>query len=160
MTDHVDSASGPEVVIYADGACSGNPGPGGWGAVLRCPEQKLVKRMSGAEPETTNNRMELTGVIQGLRALKTPCRVTVVTDSRYVVDAFRAGWLRNWLRNGWKTANKQPVKNSDLWRELMDAMALHDVKWQWIRGHAGHTENEEADKLAVEARLKIERSKE
>ena len=155
MTDHVDSASGPEVFIYADGACSGNPGPGGWGAILRCPEQKLVKRMSGAEPETTNNRMELTGVIQGFRALKTPCRVTVVTDSRYVVDAFRAGWLRNWLRNGWKTANKQPVKNSDLWRELMDAMALHDVKWQWIRGHAGHSENEEADKLAVEARLKL-----
>ena len=157
MAANNDSGFGPEVFIYADGACSGNPGPGGWGVVLKCPEQNLVKRMSGAEPETTNNRMELTAAIQALRTLKTPCRVTVVTDSRYVADAFRAGWLRNWLRNGWKTANRQPVKNSDLWRELMDAMAPHRVEWEWIRGHSGHPENEIADSLAVEARLRYER---
>lgn len=143
------------VFIYADGACSGNPGPGGWGAILKCPDRGLEKRLSGAEPATTNNRMELTAVIQGLRALKRPCRITVTTDSRYVVDAFRAGWLNNWQRNGWKTASKQPVKNEDLWRELMAAMALHQVRWEWIRGHAGHPENEIADRLAVEARQKI-----
>ena len=155
MTQPSKPFSGPEVFIYADGACSGNPGPGGWGAILKCPSQKIEKRLSGAEPNTTNNRMELTGVIQALLALKTPCRVTVVTDSRYVIDAFKAGWLNNWLRNGWKTASKQPVKNSDLWRELMQAMEQHQVEWEWIRGHAGHVENELADSLAVEARQRL-----
>ncbi len=143
------------VELYADGACSGNPGPGGWGTILRCREQNLIKRMSGAEKNTTNNRMELTAVIEGLKALKVPCRVVITTDSRYVVDAFEKGWLRNWQKNGWRTASKQPVKNEDLWRALMDAMAPHQVRWQWIRGHAGHPENEMADQLAVAARLKI-----
>ena len=146
-----------EVHIFADGACSGNPGPGGWGAVLKCPGLDLEKRFSGAEAETTNNRMELTAVIRGLLALRRPCRVVVTTDSRYVVDAFGKGWLRNWQKNGWRTAAKQPVKNEDLWRELMAAAAPHQVSWQWIRGHAGHAENELADRLAVEARLALGR---
>lgn len=144
-----------EVFIYADGACSGNPGPGGWGVLLACPALGMEKRLSGGEPNTTNNRMELTAAIEGLKALKRPCKVTITTDSRYVCDAFRAGWLANWQRNGWKTASKQPVKNIELWQELMAAMEPHDVKWAWIRGHAGHRENEIADQLAVEARERI-----
>lgn len=150
-----DTGSMPEVFIYADGACSGNPGPGGWGALLKCPGQDLVKHMSGAEPNTTNNRMELTAVIEAFKALKTPCSVTVVTDSRYVVDAFKAGWIRNWLRNGWKTAGKQPVKNVELWQELLAVSQNHRVTWEWIRGHAGHPENEIADALAVKARKEL-----
>lgn len=146
-----------EVFLYADGACSGNPGPGGWGAILLCPALSLEKRLSGAEAETTNNRMELTAVIAGLGALKKPCRVVVTTDSRYVVDAFAKGWLANWERNGWRTASKQPVKNEDLWRRLRGAMAPHAVSWQWIRGHNGHPENEAADALAVEARTALVR---
>lgn len=146
---------GPEVYIFADGACSGNPGPGGWGAVLKCPALKVEKHLSGAEAKTTNNRMELTAVIQGLRALNKPCPVVVTTDSRYVVDAFQKGWLANWQRNGWRTASKQPVKNEDLWRELMTVAWPHQVRWEWIRGHAGHPENEMADRLAVEARLAL-----
>lgn len=141
--------------LYADGACSGNPGPGGWGVVLKCPARDLEKQLSGGEAATTNNRMELTAVIQGLQALKKPCRVVVTTDSRYVADAFRAGWLDKWQRNGWRTANKQPVKNEDLWRELLAATQRHRVSWEWIRGHAGHPENEIADKLAVAARLRL-----
>ncbi len=146
-----------EVLVFADGACSGNPGPGGWGAILKCPALGMEKRLSGAEPGTTNNRMELTAVIEALRALKRPCRVVVTTDSRYVVDAFRARWLENWQRNGWKTASKQPVKNEDLWRELLAAMKPHQVRWEWIRGHAGHPENELADELAVAARMSLKR---
>lgn len=141
-----------EVHIFADGACSGNPGPGGWGAILRCPGTDMEKELSGAEESTTNNRMELTAVIEALGALKRPCKVTVTTDSRYVVDAFRARWINNWQKNGWKTAGKQPVKNEDLWRRLLDAVKPHQVTWQWIRGHAGHEENERADRLAVAAR--------
>lgn len=144
-----------EVHIYADGACSGNPGPGGWGAVLKCPALGLEKHLSGAEPATTNNRMELRAIIQGLKALKKPCRVVVTTDSRYVVDAFQKNWLANWQRNGWRTASKQPVKNEELWRELLASARPHQVRWQWIRGHAGHPENELADSLAVAARLKL-----
>lgn len=142
----------PEILLFADGACSGNPGPGGWGAILRSPAQNVEKRMSGGERNTTNNRMELTAVIEGLKALKKPCNVTVTTDSRYVVDAFEKRWLLNWQKNGWRTASRQPVKNEDLWRALMDAMRPHRVQWQWIRGHAGHPENELADSLAVAAR--------
>lgn len=155
MNKSGDTQPDTEIFIYADGACSGNPGPGGWGTILKCPNLKLEKRLSGAESNTTNNRMELTAVIQGLSALKKSCRVLVTTDSRYVVDAFEKKWLNNWQRNGWRTASKQPVKNEDLWRALMQAMAPHRVRWQWIRGHAGHAENEEADRLAVEARLAL-----
>lgn len=160
MTDSGAAVGGggdDEVLLYADGACSGNPGPGGWGAVLKCPALGLEKRLSGAEAGTTNNRMELTAVIGGLSALKKPCRVVVVTDSRYVVDAFAKGWLANWLKNGWRTASKQPVKNEDLWRRLLEAAAPHAVRWRWIRGHAGHPENEEADSLAVAARTALAR---
>lgn len=144
------------VQLFADGACSGNPGPGGWGAVLKCPELNIEKHLAGAEKNTTNNRMELTGVIRGLLALKTPCDVVVTTDSRYIVDAFEKRWLANWQRNGWRTASKQPVKNEELWRELLAAMQPHKVSWQWIRGHNGHPENELADSLAVAARLELE----
>ena len=147
--------AGAEVFIYADGACSGNPGPGGWGAVLKCPAADRELRLSGAEPETTNNRMELTAVIQALSALKRPARVAIATDSRYVVNAFQDGWIANWLRNGWRTADRKPVKNADLWRELLEAMRPHQVAWRWIHGHAGHPENELADQLAVAARLKL-----
>lgn len=150
MSDNAD-----EVHIFADGACSGNPGPGGWGAILKCPGLGVEKELSGGEKATTNNRMELTGVIEALRALKRPCRVTVTTDSRYVADAFRARWIEKWQRNGWRTAGKQPVKNEDLWRALLDAMRMHQVSWKWIRGHAGHAENERADQLAVAARLAL-----
>lgn len=151
------SGKRPVVHIFADGACSGNPGPGGWGAVLKCPELNLEKRLSGAEKNTTNNRMELTAVIQGLRSLKVPCDVVVTTDSRYVVDAFQKNWLANWQRNGWRTASKQAVKNEELWRNLLAAAAPHTVSWQWIRGHNGHPENELADGLAVAARLELDK---
>ncbi len=149
------SPSEPEVHLYADGACSGNPGPGGWGTILKCPALNLEKQLSGAEGDTTNNRMELTAVIEGLKALRTPCRVTVTTDSRYVVDAFEKRWLVNWQKNGWRTASKQPVKNVDLWQALLEAARPHRVGWRWIRGHAGHPENERADSLAVAARLAL-----
>lgn len=145
----------PEVHIFADGACSGNPGPGGWGAILKYPAKKKEKRLSGAEADTTNNRMELTAVIQALSCLKIPCSIVITTDSRYVIDAFKAGWIKNWLKNGWKTASKQPVKNDDLWKQLIRLVEPHSVTWQWIRGHNGHPENEEADRLAVEARKNI-----
>ncbi len=144
-----------EVHIFADGACSGNPGPGGWGAILKCPTLNMEKHLSGAAGDTTNNRMELTAVIEGLKALKTPCDVTVTTDSRYVVDAFEKRWLVNWQKNGWRSASKQPVKNIDLWQALLEAALPHRVRWQWIRGHAGHPENELADSLAVKARLAL-----
>lgn len=158
MSDDSSRPAGPEIQIYADGACSGNPGPGGWGTVLKCPELGIEKHLSGCEANSTNNRMELTAVIQGLLALKKPCRVVVTTDSRYVVDAFQKRWLDNWQRNGWRTASKQPVKNEELWRSLLAAVRPHSVRWQWIRGHAGHPENELADSLAVSARLSLHRT--
>lgn len=153
MAETSPAQNEPEVHIFADGACSGNPGPGGWGAVLKCPALGMEKHLSGAEPDTTNNRMELMAIIQALKALKKPCRVVVMTDSRYVVDAFQKNWLANWQKNGWRTASKQPVKNEELWRELLATAWPHQVRWQWIRGHAGHPENELADSLAVAARL-------
>lgn len=133
------------VDIYSDGACRGNPGPGGWGVVLRYRDHE--KRLHGGEPETTNNRMELTAAIKGLEALSRPCKVRVTTDSKYVRDGITQ-WLPNWKRRGWKTANKQPVKNRDLWQHLDELAAKHDVEWHWVRGHAGHPENELADQLA------------
>jgi len=133
------------VEIFTDGACSGNPGPGGWGAILRW--RGIEKELAGAEPATTNNRMELMGAIQALEALKRPSAVVLYTDSRYVHDGITR-YLRNWLKNGWKTADKKPVKNDDLWRLLEVEAARHDIHWKWVRGHAGHPENERADALA------------
>ena len=133
--------------IFTDGACSGNPGPGGWGAILRCRGQE--KCLKGGAAHTTNNRMELTAAIEALRALKRPCRVDLYTDSRYLRDGITS-WLARWKANGWKTAAKKPVKNADLWRALDDALARHEVRWHWVRGHAGHDENERADRLANE----------
>jgi ribonuclease HI len=133
------------VEIFTDGACSGNPGPGGWGAILRLGAHE--KELSGGDPATTNNRMELMAAIEGLNALKKPSAVTVHTDSRYVMDGAMT-WLKNWKTRGWKTADKKPVKNEDLWRALDDAMARHQITWKWVRGHAGHVENERADALA------------
>ncbi|SDH82197.1 ribonuclease HI [Roseospirillum parvum] len=133
------------VDLFTDGACSGNPGPGGWGAILRFGERE--KELSGAERQTTNNRMELAAVIHGLAALKRRCRVRVHTDSTYVQQGMQS-WLAGWKAKGWKTASKKPVKNEDLWRQLDDLAGRHDVSWHWVKGHAGHPENERADALA------------
>lgn len=133
------------VDIFTDGACSGNPGPGGWAAILR--SGNAEKEIFGGETHTTNNRMELTAVIRGLEALKRHSLVTVHTDSRYVMDGVTQ-WLKRWKSNGWKTADKKPVKNDELWRELDALCARHDVRWRWVRGHSGHDENERADSLA------------
>lgn len=133
------------VVIYTDGACSGNPGPGGWGAILRFGEHE--KELSGGEQETTNNRMELTAAIQALNALKRPCVVDLYTDSTYVRSGI-SEWMNGWKARGWKTADKKPVKNADLWQELDVARDRHDVTWHWVKGHAGHPDNERADELA------------
>ncbi|MGI6851433.1 ribonuclease HI [Mesorhizobium sp. 1B3] len=133
------------VEIFTDGACSGNPGPGGWGAILRY--KGKTKELSGGEPETTNNRMELMAAIQALGALKEPCKIDFYTDSNYVKDGI-GGWIEGWKRNGWKTAAKAPVKNAELWRALDEARKRHEVTWHWVKGHAGHPENERADELA------------
>ena len=138
------------VHLATDGACKGNPGPGGWAAVIRAGDKE--KELSGGEKLTTNNRMELTAAIKGLEALKRPCRVVLSTDSRYVMDGLTK-WLAGWQRNGWKTAAKQPVKNADLWQELVAAAAPHRIRWEWVKGHAGHPENERADKLASDAAI-------
>ncbi len=142
-----------DVHLYTDGACSGNPGPGGWGAVLVTDGSAGMreKTLSGGSPATTNNRMELTAVIEALRALKRPCSVVVHTDSQYIANAFGQGWLERWQRNGWRTADKKPVKNKDLWQDLLQASVPHSVRWEWLRGHAGHPRNEQADRLAVAA---------
>ena len=136
------------VEIATDGACKGNPGPGGWGALIRMGTRE--KELSGGEKLTTNNRMELTAAIEGLNALKRPCRVTLSTDSRYVMDGLTK-WIHGWRKNGWKTADKKPVKNADLWQALIEAAAPHRVEWQWVKGHAGHPDNERADRLASDA---------
>ena len=133
------------VEIFTDGACRGNPGPGGWGAILRY--RGVEKELSGGEPATTNNRMELTAAIAGLEALKRPCRVAVYTDSQYLRDGITR-WLPAWKARGWKTADKKPVKNVDLWQRLDLARAPHEITWHWVRGHTGHPENERADALA------------
>jgi ribonuclease HI len=139
-----------EVVIYTDGACSGNPGPGGWGAVLQW--NGTVKELHGGEPQTTNNRMELMAAIQALEGLSRPATVQLYTDSKYLLDGITK-WIHGWQRNGWRTAAKQPVKNADLWRRLVEAMDGHQISWQWVKGHAGDPGNERADELA---RLGIE----
>ena len=133
------------VIIYADGACRGNPGPGGWGAWLKSGAHE--RELFGGEPRTTNNRMELTAVIQALAALKRPSAVVVYTDSEYVKNGITT-WIHGWKKRGWKTAGKDPVKNEDLWRTLDALAAQHKIEWHWVRGHAGHVENERADELA------------
>lgn len=139
------STSKKQVEIYTDGACRGNPGPGGWGAVLRFGEHE--RHLYGGEAETTNNRMELMAAIQALESLKEPCNVQLTTDSVYVQKGI-SEWLANWKRKGWKTANKKPVKNVDLWQRLDLARGPHEVEWLWVKGHSGHPENELADQLA------------
>ncbi|WP_456416432.1 ribonuclease HI [Thiolapillus sp.] len=134
-----------EVKLYTDGACRGNPGPGGWGVLLRYGEAE--KELWGGEKATTNNRMELQAVIEGLSALTRPSSVTIITDSQYVKNGMMQ-WIHNWKRNGWKTAAKKPVKNADLWQQLDTLVQRHDVRWEWVRGHSGHPENERADELA------------
>ncbi len=145
----------PSVVIYTDGACSGNPGPGGWGAILISGEHR--RDIMGGEPDTTNNRMELMAAIQALEALKKPCKVELHTDSTYVMKGI-SEWIHGWKAKGWRTADKKPVKNEDLWRRLDAARSHHDVAWRWVKGHAGHELNEHADALArqglQEARVK------
>ncbi len=136
-----------DVTIYTDGACSGNPGPGGWGAILISGEHR--KELSGGEGATTNNRMELTAAIEALNALKRPCAVELYTDSVYVRDGITK-WIHGWRRNGWRTAGKKPVKNAELWQALEQALQRHKVDWHWVKGHAGHPENERADELARE----------
>ncbi|HRC68824.1 MAG TPA: ribonuclease HI [Candidatus Competibacter denitrificans] len=133
------------VLLFTDGACSGNPGPGGWGALLRYRDQE--KELSGGEPETTNNRMELLAVIHGLEALKRPVRVRIVTDSQYVMKGMTE-WLVGWKQRGWRTAGRQPVKNIDLWQRLEAALTPHEIEWEWVRGHSGHPDNERVDQLA------------
>ncbi|PKL96066.1 MAG: ribonuclease HI [Gammaproteobacteria bacterium HGW-Gammaproteobacteria-8] len=143
-----------DVRIWTDGACSGNPGPGGWGAVLRW--NGTEKELSGGEPDTTNNRMELMAAIRALEALKRPCRVELTTDSNYVRQGMTE-WLPRWQANGWKTAARKPVKNDDLWRRLVQASAGHEIRWCWVKGHSGHPENERADRLATAAAHRVGR---
>lgn len=138
------------VEIFTDGACSGNPGPGGYGVVLRY--GSVEKELSGGDSATTNNRMELTGVIKGLSALKRPCRVILTTDSKYVCDSINKGWLYGWKKKGWIKSDKKPVLNVDLWEQLLPLLEKHDVTFNWVKGHAGHPENERCDRLAVEQR--------
>ncbi|MBV8046270.1 MAG: ribonuclease HI [Paludibacterium sp.] len=139
MTEHL------VVEIYTDGACKGNPGPGGWGALLRYNGKE--KELFGGAADTTNNRMELQAVIAGLQALNRPCRVVVYTDSQYVKNGI-SEWIHNWKKRGWKTASKEPVKNADLWQQLDQCREMHEVEWRWVKGHAGHEFNERADQLA------------
>ena len=140
----------PDLVAYTDGACSGNPGPGGWGVLLRAMRgDQIVKEreLSGGEADTTNNRMELMAAIMALETLRQPSTITIVTDSAYVKNGV-TGWIHGWKRNGWRTSNKKPVKNVEMWQRLDAAQARHQVSWEWVKGHAGHPENERADELA------------
>jgi ribonuclease HI len=137
-----------KVKLFTDGACSGNPGPGGWGAILRYGERE--KALSGGERDTTNNRMELTAVIEGLSALREPCEVELISDSKYVTDALEKGWIWAWRRNGWRRSNNEPALNVDLWERLLPLLSTHSITCKWIRGHAGHPENERCDRMAVE----------
>lgn len=143
------------VEIFTDGACSGNPGPGGWGAVLRFAGKE--KELSGGEKETTNNRMELTAVIKALSALKEPCKVMLTTDSKYVCDAVNQRWVYGWKANGWRKADKKPALNVDLWEELLPLLETHEVEFLWVKGHAGHPENERCDALAVAYYLNLKK---
>ncbi len=142
-----------KVEAFTDGACSGNPGPGGYGVILRCEGRE--KEISGGEPHTTNNRMELMGVITALEALKYPCAVTITTDSKYVVDGITKGWAKSWKSRGWKKSDGKPALNPDLWERLLGLLEIHQTEFRWIKGHAGHPENERCDALAVEQRDKF-----
>ena len=142
-----------KVELFTDGACSGNPGAGGWGAILRFGSAE--KELSGGEKETTNNRMELTAVIMGLSALKEPCEVTLVTDSKYVADGITKGWAESWQKNGWRKADKKPALNPDLWEKLLELIKIHKVEINWVKGHAGHPENARCDRLAVQFYTKL-----
>lgn len=146
----------PSVKISTDGACKGNPGPGGWGVVLRAANGS-ERELSGGETLTTNNRMELTAAIRGLEALKKPCHVILETDSVYVRDGITK-WIHGWRKNGWRTADKKPVKNAELWQELIEACARHKIDWRWVKGHNGDPDNERADKLASDAALNVSKS--
>ncbi len=146
----------PRIKMSTDGACKGNPGPGGWGVVLRAANGS-ERDLSGGEPLTTNNRMELTAAIRGLQALKRPCQVILETDSVYVRDGITK-WIHGWRKNGWRTADKKPVKNAELWQELVEACAGHTIDWRWVKGHNGDPDNERADKLASDAALNAAKS--
>jgi ribonuclease HI len=139
------------VEIFTDGACKGNPGPGGWGALLRMGRHE--KELSGSDPATTNNRMEMTAVIRALEALIEPCEVLLHSDSRYVIDGMTK-WIHGWQKKGWISSSRKPVRNEDLWHELIEAAARHTITWQWVKGHDGHVENERVDKLASDAALR------
>lgn len=141
--------SKPEVVIYTDGACSGNPGPGGWAAILRWNGNE--KEISGAEAHTTNNRMEMRAIIEALRALNKPCKVTLCSDSALIINAFTKGWIEGWQHRNWRKADKKPVENKELWQEMLDAMQPHEVTWKKVKGHADDPLNNRVDRLAVEA---------
>jgi len=156
--DTGDAAARPLVHLYSDGSCKPNPGAGGWAAILISPRSGRRRELSGAVAESTNNRMELTAAIMGLRALKRPCRVVAHTDSRYLRDAFAAGWLTRWQENGWRTADKKPVLNKDLWQELLELAQVHDISWIWIRSHADNVENNRCDELANLARERLQAS--
>ena len=143
-----------DVIIYTDGACSGNPGPGGWAAILKHPGTGKEKQISGGKKMTTNNRMELMAPICALETLTKSSKVKVITDSQYVSKGMTE-WIMNWIKKNWRTAAKKPVKNADLWQKLLDVSGSHEVSWQWVAGHAGHPENEECDRLAVEAAAKL-----
>ncbi|SKA63829.1 ribonuclease HI [Desulfobaculum bizertense] len=138
-----------KTIIHTDGSALGNPGPGGWGAVLRYKDN--YKEISGGFKNTTNNRMELTAVIEALQALTRPCDVVLYSDSKYFLDAIRKGWLKNWLKNGWKTAGKKPVKNKDLWQKIIPLIEKHSIQYEWVKGHSGNPDNERCDILAKEA---------
>jgi ribonuclease HI len=144
-----------EIRIYTDGACDPNPGVGGWAAILIDPVKNVFKEISGGDPVSTNNRMELTAVIEALTCLKEPSLVTLITDSEYVKNAFTQNWLKGWVAKGWKTASKQPVKNQDLWQKLLTLTATHQIEWKWVRGHHVDPYNNRCDELAVAARKKI-----
>lgn len=145
--------AGEVVELYSDGACDTTQGHGGWATILRYGQREL--QLSGHERDTTNNRMELRGLLEGLKVLKRPCQVRVVTDSQYLRKAFTDGWILNWQRNGWRTASREPVKNQDLWEELIVLAKVHALTFVWVKGHAGHGENERVDALAVQERLKL-----
>jgi len=142
-----------EVQIYSDGACSGNPGPGGYGTILVCGSHE--KELSGGEAHTTNNRMELLGAIEGLKALRFPCKVTLTSDSKYLVDGITKGWAKSWQQNGWVKKDKKPALNPDLWQELLRLLEIHEVTFVWVHGHRGHPYNERCDRLAVAASEKF-----